>query len=145
MLLALALVLVPLSLLGVQVLIRGEFNEVRELRATAEETVVTRDELAQLLALHLDAETAVRGYVITGDRRFLAPYEAAVPRRDALFSSLRDAAGSEVDARLDRLLVLSDAKLANASMNLADMRAGQPEAARARIAEGRGKLSLIHI
>ncbi|WP_052761876.1 ATP-binding protein [Aurantiacibacter luteus] len=144
-LLVMALVLVPLSLLGVGVLIRGEFEEVRKLRSVAEDTVLTRDELDQLLVLHLDAETGVRGYVLTGNPAFLDPYEAAVPRRDALFAALDAKADPDERRQLDSLLALSDAKLENAARNIADVRAGRPELARARIADGGGKRTMDQI
>ncbi|GGD65150.1 PAS domain S-box protein [Erythrobacter arachoides] len=143
--LVLALVLVPLSLLWVHLLIRGEFDEVRNLRSAAENTIETRDDLAQLLTLHLDAETGVRGYVLTGDASFLRPYEDAVERRDALFADLRARSTAADRTELDGLKALSDAKLANAQVNMADMRDGRGDVARARIAQGQGKVLMDRI
>ncbi len=137
--LAVAFVFVPLSLLGVHFLIAQEFEEVRTLRSTAERTVETRDQLSQLLTLHLDVETGVRGYVLTGNVDFLDPYFAAVPRRDSLFARLR--AGRE-ERRLVKLVALMDAserQLSNAARNAEDVSDGNAERARRRIALGYGR------
>lgn len=44
------------------------------------ETVTALDGLQDLMTLMLDMETAERGFVMTGDETFLAPYERAQPR-----------------------------------------------------------------
>ena len=90
--LVLAFLFVPLSILCVQVLISREFDEGRVMRATAERTVDTRDRLGELLTLHLDVETGVRGYVITQNPNFLGPYLRAIPKPDQAFSELREGA-----------------------------------------------------
>ncbi len=136
--LLLTLVIVPMSLLGIHLLIKSEFNEVRAIRATAEESIETGDELAQLLALHLDAETSVRGYVLTGDPDFLQPYSNAVPRRDALFANLLEGSDAQQQQELANLLVLSDARLDHARLNIVDVREGRADRARVRIAAGTG-------
>ena len=136
---AAALLTVPSSLLSVHFLIADEFGEVRDYVATAERTVETRDQLAQLLALHLDVETGIRGYVLTGDPDFLGPYLGALPHRDARFAQLREGADEQRLAELNRLLALSDAKLENAAINMRDVRGGLAERARERIATGRGR------
>ena len=136
---AFALLVVPSSLLSVHFLIADEFEEVTDYVATAERTVETRDQLAQLLALHLDVETGIRGYVLTGDPDFLGPYLGALPHRDARFAQLREGADERRLAQIDRLLDLSDAKLANAAVNMQDVRAGRAGRARERIATGRGR------
>ncbi|MFB0613079.1 ATP-binding protein [Aurantiacibacter poecillastricola] len=141
-LLVLAFFLVPLSLLGVHFLLVDEFDEVGQYRVTAERTVETRNQLAQLLALHLDVETAVRGYTLTGDASFLGPYADAIPRRDAQFARLREGADSERLSQLDRLLALSDEKLAIAAQNVDDVRAGRGDDARQLIASGRGRRTM---
>ena len=135
----LTLLIVPLTLLGVYAAIQAEFRDVRELRATTQRTVQTEELLADLLALHADAETAVRGYVITQNEAFLEPYEAAVERREALFAAISEFADPTVRARLPRLRQLSEAKLSTASANVAAVRAGNVGEARDRIASGRGK------
>ena len=143
--LAIAFVFVPLSLLGVHFLIAEEFDEVRRLRATAERTVETRDRLGQLLTLHLDVETSVRGYVLTSNPDFLGPYLAAVPRRDEAFASLRGGSDQNRLAKLDALMAASDRQLRNAATNAGDVSVGNAELARSRIAIGHGRAMMDEI
>ena len=136
---AVALALIPVLFVGIFLSVRSEFAEVRELRRTAEQTAQTRDQLARLLVMHVDAETAVRGYVVTGNTSFLAPYAATLERRDESFSVLERESDPKVRTRLPELERLSDAKLANAAVNIEDVRKGRTSQARLRIASGRGK------
>ena len=138
------IMLIPLALLGVKILIDREFDDNRRLRATVETSVEARAALSDLLALHLDAETGVRGYVLTGRDEFLEPYEAAIQRREGLFERL-DAA-MRGDARssrdLTQLRATSGRKMALARATVADMQANRQEAARATIASGAGKRAM---
>src|SRR5256885_6470133 len=43
------------------------------------QTQNTRSEISQLLRLMLDAETGLRGYLLTGEERYLEPYSKAIP------------------------------------------------------------------
>ena len=142
---AASLVLVPAMLIGVYAAVHAEFRLVQELRETTERTVETRATLTKLLALHTDAETAVRGFVITQDEQFLAPYETAIGRRSMLFETLRTDADQRVLARLPELRRMSDAKFANAAVNIASVRAGNAGDARRRIAMGQGKAIMDNI
>ena len=133
------LALVPLMLFGVYAGVNAEFRDVRQLRETSEQTVETRALLAELLVMHTDAETGVRGYVITQDEQFLQPYNSALNRREPLFRALETNSDPAVRERLPALRLLSEQKLANAFANLASVRAGNVEQARARIVGGKGK------
>ena len=42
------------------------------------QTQATRSEISQLLRLMLDAETGLRGYLLTGEERYLEPYSKAI-------------------------------------------------------------------
>ena len=130
---------VPLILLGIYAAMQAEFRDARTLREATERTIANRDMLSDLLAVHADAETGVRGFVITGDERFLQPYEAAISRREGLLERLAAGGDEAVAQRLPRLRRLSEAKIANAVTNVADMRAGRSDLARARISRGDGK------
>jgi PAS domain S-box-containing protein len=57
----------------------------------------------QLLGVMVDEETGVRGYLATGERLFLGPYDAALRNVGSLFAGLRQLAshGAEEDARID--------------------------------------------
>ena len=50
------------------------------------------DEAEQLLRLMVDLETGKRGYLLTGDRTFLAPYEQARQELEGLLSEAQDVA-----------------------------------------------------
>jgi CheY-like chemotaxis protein/signal transduction histidine kinase len=65
----------------------------------------------ETLKLSIDMETGMRGFLITGDERFLDPYEVAKPR---IFSSLDKLRGMVLDnppqvERIDRLVALQRA------------------------------------
>src|SRR3989442_4063790 len=48
-----------------------------EATQSVDRTLVLREETEVFLSLLKDAETGQRGFVITGDRHYLAPYDAA--------------------------------------------------------------------
>ena len=66
-----------------------------------------------LIALD-DAETGERGFLISGERRFLEPYEKALERLDPTRQQLRALVSDNADqiARVDNLDILVDTKLA---------------------------------
>lgn len=134
-----ALLLILASLGSIHLLIRNEFADARRLREDASQIAATRTHLADMLALHLDAETGVRGFVLTEQPEFLEPYHRAVTRREQIFRSLATSRDAKSDERTLRLERLSDLKLANAANNVRDVREGSSDLARARIAGGRGK------
>lgn len=134
-----ALLLIMLGLGSVHLLIRDEFADARKLREQAQRIVTTRTHLAELLALHLDAETGVRGFVLTGRDDFLGPYLDAAKRREPIFVALRGDQSQAALSSVDALQRLSDLKLANAAANVRDIRAGNPGGARRRVASGRGR------
>lgn len=136
---ALAVLMIPVTIVGLHHLIGNQFAEARGARATAEEAATRRDQLAQMLTLHLDVQTGVRGYVLTSQAGFLEPYVSAIPERDALFKKLReDVAESDAD-HLDTLYALSERMLALAALNVEDVGRGRADLARERIALGDGK------
>jgi len=98
-----------------------------------------------LLAL-VDSETGQRGYLITGDDRFLEPYRDGLSRLDAEFA--KATALTEDDrqqaARLRELRPILDAKVADLSNSVA-LRAADAESARVALVEGPGKELLDEI
>ena len=84
----------------------------------------------------LDAETGQRGYLLTGERKYLEPYEAAVSRvashdyRVEVFGEMRD------DAELDRLV---DLKMEELALTIAQFDGGNPAAALATVKTDRGQ------
>ncbi len=71
-----------LSLLAVVITVAMRASmDARESQRKLIEIQGTRFELAALLAAYVDAETGQRGYILTGDEKYLVPYEVA---REAL-------------------------------------------------------------
>jgi len=82
----------PLALLAVSVLVG--INEAGYLRShdavnALARTHTTRASLDRLMQNMLDAETGLRGYLLTGDERYLAPYEKAVSTINSNLDELR--------------------------------------------------------
>ena len=69
------------------------------------------DHIDQLQMLLVDAETGVRGYLLSGDAIYLEPYERAIGGLDDAVDKLRaDFADKPADQdRLDQLIALADA------------------------------------
>lgn len=82
-----------------------------------------------------DAETGERGYIITGQRAYLQPYFAATkrigPQTDQLASLASDT--QQLAGRLPQLRVLIAAKLTELQLTIADLPAGAPFDAAARL------------
>ncbi|HWB77398.1 MAG TPA: response regulator [Nannocystaceae bacterium] len=104
-------------------------------------------DLERLVSTLKDAETGQRGYLLTDDERYLAPYDAArleVPQRLAALRKLL----AEVPARAETLAVL-DATVIEKLTELAEtielQRAGQREAALALVYRDRGKVAMDRI
>src|SRR5580704_6483642 len=77
-------------------------------------TYQVRTELADLLSELKDAETGQRGYLITGEDSYLAPYQAALPAIKGTLEDLRKLSSDNPDQqrRLTAIAPLIDAKLA---------------------------------
>jgi len=88
-------------------------------------------ELNELTTLQSDMESATRGYVITGDESFLAPYRLARPQLDAQFDDLlRQTADNPVQTdRLRRMQLLQQAWETFADQTIAVRRKGGDAAA----------------
>ena len=93
-------------LIGIGLLNRNHITRVEQAREAVAHTYEVAAELSQTLASLIDAETGQRGFLITGEERYLAPYRAAT---------------AEVNNHLQRLADLT-----------ADNREQQPEIADAR-------------
>jgi diguanylate cyclase (GGDEF)-like protein len=96
-----------------------------------------------LLEVLLNAETAQRGFVITGDERFLDPYHAAVsaipPTQEAL---LREMTSPQEIARATAIDRAATAKMQSVAHTIALRRAQGFDAAAAFIITGTGKAQM---
>ena len=120
------------------------FQSARTALEAARWVAHTHEVLARLDALlgHLsDVETGQRGYVITGEPRYLEPYEAGIGRVERDYAALRrlteDNTGQQ--ARLDSLGPILQRRVALAREIVAARRTQGVEAAVALVASERGK------
>lgn len=119
-------------------------RQATKLRDNAARVVHTHEVLAtleRLIATITNAETGQRGYLITGDRRYLEPYNAALATHAQMFERLRsltadNRAQQERLPQLEKLIVARVEMLAN-GVRLLDTEGF--EAARDFIREHRGK------
>jgi len=101
--------------------------------------VLTR--LTDLLSTMQDAETGQRGYLITGEPRYLAPHTSALLKVDNTFNDLRNLTSDNPleQHRLDLMRPLIDAKLAELKETI-DLRTNKGfEPARQVVLTDRGK------
>jgi len=107
--------------------------------------VLTR--MTDLLSTLQDAETGQRGYLITGEPRYLAPYQAALPRVDGNFNEIKSLTSDNPveQHRLDLIRPLIDAKLAELKETI-DLRTTKGlEPARQVVLTDRGKKAMDDI
>lgn len=102
---------------------------------------VVRTELSQILSLIKDAETGQRGYIISGDEDFLAPYRTALGDIERNYDDLRKltADSAAQQQRLDSVRPLLDAKLAELKFVLEMRRTQGFEVTSKRVSAGEGK------
>ncbi|QRN99618.1 CHASE3 domain-containing protein [Archangium violaceum] len=126
-------------------LIAGLFlRSTHQLSRTSGRVTHTLDVISEadhLLSLLKDAETGQRGYLLTGEELFLAPYEEALlhirPSKERLRSLL-----SEDDSqrqRLERMDALIQRKLEVMEQTISLSRGGQPAEAAEQVRAGEGK------
>ena len=100
------------------------------------------------LAAFQDAETGQRGFLLTGEESYLAPYRQALTTVATDAASLRQltADNQSQQRRLDSLSTLSQAMLAELAETIAALRANGSASARSMVRTGRGKelMDAIH-
>jgi signal transduction histidine kinase len=113
----------------------------RDASAWVEHTHLTIDRTRATLSDLKDAETGQRGFILTGDEAYLAPYTAALTALAADTSALRllTADNSVEQRRLDELAPLVTARLAELDYSIDLRRTQGLPAAVARLSTDRGK------
>ncbi|KPC55190.1 methyl-accepting chemotaxis protein [Amantichitinum ursilacus] len=102
-----------------------------------------QSQLADVLSLLKDAETGQRGYVITGEDRYLEPYNNAVAQIDNRLATLAQTVEKpETKQAIAQLTVLADAKLAELKETIGLRRDKGFDAARAVVLSDRGKTTM---
>src|SRR5205823_2353559 len=111
-------------------------------------TLQVRAELEAGFADLIEAETGVRGYVITGDTTYLAPYHSARATLNSRLAGLRalTADNPAQQRRLDSLDTLVATRLERFQWTIETRRTGGPAAAARAVSGGRGKelIRLVH-
>jgi CheY-like chemotaxis protein/signal transduction histidine kinase/CHASE3 domain sensor protein len=115
--------------------------------ANLTQTVEVLGRLESLLSTLIDAETGQRGFLLTGEESYLAPYTDA---KDALPDEIKSMRALLVNRpeqrrRLDALESLANLKMAELESTVAARRAGKPEAALAIVRSERGKIYMDRI
>lgn len=131
------LLLLPIALSFVFILIIDEFQRGDDLSQQVEASYSSRAQINELLAIHQDIELGQRGYILTGNKDFLKPYDDARPRLARLFGIVETELGKS--AQLIKLEAISDQKLEFVNLSIAIARSGDLDGARQLIADGRGK------
>jgi methyl-accepting chemotaxis protein len=105
---------------------------------------VVLDRMSTLQSLMKDAETGQRGFVITGDSSFLAPYQAAVPAVAKTVIELREltADNPTQQQHLSAAEALVNAKLVELDETIKLRRSSTFDATEKVIAAGRGKKTM---
>ncbi|MES1209625.1 MAG: CHASE3 domain-containing protein, partial [Pseudomonadota bacterium] len=110
-------------------------------------TIDVTDHLDALLSTFQDAETGQRGYLLTGDERYLEPYHAATAGLQAEFPRLRQLVSDRPHAleRLDVLERLAANKNAELRQTIDLRRAGRVDQALEIVRTDRGKQAMDEI
>ena len=119
------------------------FGAEREARVQIERTTEVLKLLRVSLRTGLDAETGQRGFLLTGEQSYLAPYLSAQVRWPRVLADLRralegDATPSQIDA-LDELDELASEKLSELALTVALARSGQTDEALAVVRSDEGQ------
>ncbi len=123
------------------------FQQRAESARLVSHTLDVTEQLEVLLSTFQDAETGQRGFVLTGDERYLEPYERARATLDDELARLRAAIADRPAqvARFDAVERFGRAKMAELQQSIDVRRASGLEAALARIKTDRGKQAMEDI
>lgn len=143
--LASAILAVLLVVTGLE--LRREFASASALRAAVERSYDTRLQIQSVFSLLQDAETGQRGYIITGDERFLEPYDEALTQLDAQMAALGALFGGDDAQAVDHLRLSERITRKRLTMERSiDLReAGRTDAAFAAVSSGEGKAAMDEI
>lgn len=139
--------LVFLTLMWVGLELLNEFRSNRVVRNEIDRSYETRAQIQSVFSLLQDAETGQRGYVITGDDRFLEPYDNATRNLEAQLRILGEFYQSEQAQAADfnRLQTLSRRRVLLMQRGI-DARDNEgAEAAMALVAAGQGKIVMDEV
>lgn len=140
-------VIVALALLGTFALIFATIETERLQRRQAERTSAVLISLNQIIDAALNGETGQRGYFITNDKRYLAPYWDGRGRYRTEIARLRQQLGADTTGDQDRLIDeiarLSDAKWSEMGATVQMVDDGRVVDAHNRILSDEGQLAMV--
>jgi CheY-like chemotaxis protein/signal transduction histidine kinase/CHASE3 domain sensor protein len=115
--------------------------------ASLTQTIELLGRLDGLLSTLKDAETGQRGFLLTGEESYLAPYTDAKDALPGEFTSMRPLLVDrpEQRRRLDALEYLANLKMAELDSTVVQRRAGKSDAALAIMRTDRGKIYMDRI
>src|ERR1700729_233418 len=139
-----------LAVLAVAIIALLSYQSLRTTTTTASnltQTIELLGRLEGLLSTLKDAETGQRGFLLTGEESYLAPYTDA---KDALPEEIKAMRALLVNRpeqrrRLDALESLANLKMAELESTVAARRAGKSDAALAIVRSDRGKIYMDRI
>jgi PAS domain S-box-containing protein len=128
-------------LIGLAIINRVNAARVEESAQWVAHTYAVTTELAEMLSTLVDAETGQRGFVITGEERYLQPYQSAVAEVQTHIDRVAalTADNSDQQADIARVRSLAVQKLAELDESIAVRRASGFAAAQQIVATDRGK------
>lgn len=134
--------LVAVSLIGAVLLIFQTIETERAAREQARRTSAVLAELGQIRSAVLNAETGQRGYLITLDPRYLAPYRAAQAQYGPALERLRALVETDGTPRqrelVDRVETLTTSKFGEMADSVALVEEGRLLEARGRVLTDEG-------
>jgi CheY-like chemotaxis protein/signal transduction histidine kinase/CHASE3 domain sensor protein len=115
--------------------------------ANLTQTIEVLGRLESLLSTIIDAETGQRGFLLTGEESYLAPYTDAKEALPEEIKSMRALLANrpEQRRRLDALESLANLKMAELDSTVTQRRAGKPDAALSIVRSDRGKIYMDRI
>jgi PAS domain S-box-containing protein len=115
-------------------------------QADVEHTQQVLIAINQTQSLIAEAETGQRGYLYTGEPRYLAPYNLALTQIDPQLHLLQQLTSDPTEqAQVLQLRSLIQAKLAELSNTILLSQSGYPDAARNEVLSDRGRLIMVQI
>ncbi|WP_376998816.1 sensor histidine kinase [Azospirillum himalayense] len=138
----LMLLAAALTLLGIVTMSGWLAESTRQFSGSVGRTTSLRVAAGTLLSQLQDAEIGQRGYLLTEDRQYLKPYEAAITAVDTTIARLHNLAEGDADGLriVDRLAVLAAAKREELAQTIALMEAGRRDEALAVVRTGYGMM-----
>ncbi|WP_254511552.1 sensor histidine kinase [Anatilimnocola floriformis] len=105
------------------------------------------DELRMLLTTLVDAETGQRGFLITEDEKFLAPYESAALQLEDKVASVKQLMSTDPERKkhFEELAAAIDLRMQSIRKSLEIQKTEGRDAVRATILQGSGKRAMDHV